>query len=109
MLFFFYLCSLHKSLIKVRGLHCCAARKSVSLGGGTISQMDMVLTQFGFMGICLSKRDYLGMKGDDKDVEGFIHFWKTVGYLMGIEDRYVNDDIIPNTFFFLEFTIFLKH
>lgn len=79
---------LHKSLIKVRGLHCCAARKSVSLGGGTISQMDMVLTQFGFMGICLSKRDYLGMKGDDKDVEGFIHFWKTVGYLMGIEDRY---------------------
>jgi hypothetical protein len=47
----------------------------------------MVLTQFGFMGFGLLLPEKLGLSGSPEEQEGFIHFWRTVGHLLGIEDR----------------------
>jgi hypothetical protein len=47
----------------------------------------MVLTQFGFMGFGLLVPEKLGLNGSSEEQEGFIHFWRTVGHLLGIEDR----------------------
>ena len=55
-----------------------------------ISQKDLALTQFGFMGLTVIKKKMFGIKGNVEDVEGFVHFWRTIGYYMGIEDRSVS-------------------
>ncbi|XP_065223822.1 uncharacterized protein LOC135847988 [Planococcus citri] len=77
-----------KALITVRGKHCAASKKAISNGIGFISQRDMALTQFGFIGIAIMKCKSLGFVGTDEEFEGFIHFWRTIGYCMGIEDRF---------------------
>jgi len=73
--------------MEVRTRHCTAARKARKAGFGPISQLDMVLTQFGFMGFGLLVPEKLGLNGSPEEQEGFIHFWRTVGHLLGIEDR----------------------
>ena len=73
--------------MEVRTRHCTAARKARKAGFGPISQLDMVLTQFGFMGFGLLVPEKLGLSGSPEEQEGFIHFWRTVGHLLGIEDR----------------------
>jgi hypothetical protein len=78
----------HKSLMEVRKRHCTAARKARKAGFGPISQLDMVLTQFAFMGFGLLVPEKLGLSGSPEEQEGFIHFWRTVGHLLGIEDRF---------------------
>lgn len=60
----------------------------------------MVVTQFGFMGYILTKPRLVGIYNDSKEsVEGFIHVWRVVGYLLGIEDRFnlCNSDTIEET------------
>lgn len=48
----------------------------------------MVLTQFGFMGFAVWQTKLVGIHGAENDeLEGFIHFWKVIGHLMGIDDR----------------------
>lgn len=81
--------SSRKSIISVRGKHCAAGKKAVTNGLGFISQRDMALTQFGFVGVAILKGRKLGFAGGDEELEGFIHLWRTIGYCMGIEDRYV--------------------
>jgi len=73
--------------MEVRKRHCTAARKARKAGFGPISQLDMVLTQFAFMGFGLLVPEKLGLSGSPEEQEGFIHFWRTVGHLLGIEDR----------------------
>ncbi|XP_054264017.1 uncharacterized protein LOC128987248 [Macrosteles quadrilineatus] len=77
-----------KSLLGVRGRHCHATRRASKAGYGQISQRDMALTQFGFMGFALLRSKELGLSGSDADLEGFVHFWRTIGYLLGIKDKY---------------------
>ncbi|CAH0762355.1 unnamed protein product [Bemisia tabaci] len=78
----------HKSLIMVRGFHCAASNKANGVGFGHISQKDMALTQFGFMGFSLLNFKLLGLKGTSDQIDGFVHFWRTIGYLMGINDKF---------------------
>lgn len=80
--------SIYKVLATVKGKHCAAAKMAVTNGAAYISQRDLALTQFGFMGLVVSKNTNLGMSGSVDEIEGFIHFWRTIGYFMGIEDRY---------------------
>ncbi|KAI5747000.1 hypothetical protein M8J77_010042 [Diaphorina citri] len=80
--------SLHKSMMEVRGKHCAASKSAESSQFGPISQQDMALTQFGFMGFALIQAEYLGIQGTEEDVEGFLHVWRTVGHFMGIKDKY---------------------
>lgn len=70
-----------KSVTAVRGLHCAAARSS-----GGISQLDMALTQFGFMGFPVVFPERLGLSAEGQ--EDFLHFWRVMGHLLGIQERF---------------------
>lgn len=47
----------------------------------------MSLTQFGFIGLLLLKKKELGVKGTEEDEKGLVHFWRTIGYMLGIQDE----------------------
>lgn len=79
---------LWQSLSVVRHLHNSASKKGCMAGLNGISQMDMALTQFGFMGFALSRSRKMGIyENDDEEFLAYTHIWRVVGYLMGIEDR----------------------
>jgi hypothetical protein len=65
----------YKSLLEVRTRYCTAVSKARKAGFGLISQLDMVLTQFGFMRFGLLVPEKLGLSGSPEEQEGFIHFW----------------------------------
>nr|CAD7601260.1 unnamed protein product [Timema genevievae] len=77
-----------QSLLSVHSRHCAATHKAQKAGLGPISQLDMSLTQFGFMGYGLLYPRKLGLAGNEDDFEGFIHFWRTIGHVLGIEERF---------------------
>lgn len=77
-----------KSVTIVHGLHCAASRKSEKSGLGLrVSQRDMVLTQFGFIGLLLLKKKQLAIIGTEEDEVAIVHFWRTMGYMLGIQDK----------------------
>ena len=53
-----------------------------------MSQKEMTLTQFAFIGwIVLFDKEF-GFHHSKEELETLIHFWRSVGYLLGIEDKY---------------------
>lgn len=50
----------------------------------------MAITQFGFMGFIVLRHEYLGVQVTDRNIEAFIHFWRVIGFMMGIQDRFVS-------------------
>ncbi|XP_055319056.1 uncharacterized protein LOC129576927 isoform X2 [Sitodiplosis mosellana] len=77
-----------KSLEAVRKGHIVSSKHTEKKEAGFISQRDMALTQFGFMGYIVLKPDKLGVQVSNKDLEAFIHFWRVIGHLIGIQDKY---------------------
>jgi len=78
-----------KSVTLVTGLHCAAIRLSEKSGLGLrVTQRDMVLTQFGFIGLILLRKKELGIIGTEQDDKSIVHFWRTMGYMLGIHDKY---------------------
>lgn len=54
-----------------------------------VNQMDMSITQFGFVGLVVTYPDYFGLHDvTEDDLEAFCHMWRGLGYLLGIQDRY---------------------
>lgn len=54
-----------------------------------VNQLDMSTTQFGFVGLLIAYPEKFGAAGATKDeLEGFIHLWRSIGYLLGMEDKY---------------------
>ncbi|XP_042891309.1 uncharacterized protein LOC122265903 isoform X1 [Penaeus japonicus] len=54
-----------------------------------ISQWDMSLTQYQFMGLVVAHPHKMGAgAATDEDLEGLIHFWRGLGWLLGIQDKY---------------------
>lgn len=49
----------------------------------------MALAQFGFMGFTLLGGDYLGVNNNFEELEGLIHFWRVIGSMLGMEDKFV--------------------
>lgn len=49
----------------------------------------MALAQFGFMGFTLLAGDYLGVNNSSEELEGLIHFWRVIGNMLGMEDKFV--------------------
>lgn len=75
-------------MTEVRKKHNAASRSACKHGVGIISQADMAVTQFGFMGFATARPQLVGIyKASDEDWEGFFHVWRVVGYILGIEDR----------------------
>ncbi|CAL4246706.1 unnamed protein product [Meganyctiphanes norvegica] len=54
-----------------------------------ISQWDMSFTQYAFFGIITAHPKEVGVHyGTDEEFEALIHFWRGIGYLLGVEDKY---------------------
>jgi hypothetical protein len=48
----------------------------------------MIVTQFGFFGFALQNPRYFALTNEsDENWEGLLHFWRTIGYLLGIDER----------------------
>ena len=47
----------------------------------------MALTLIGFVGPILGQPDLFGVEEKDREMAGFIHMWRVLGYLHGIEDE----------------------
>ncbi|XP_034250225.1 uncharacterized protein LOC117650739 [Thrips palmi] len=78
----------HESLAVVRGHHLRGAAAARRAGLPGISQLDLVLTQFAFCGIAVVRRKLLHLDASDQDVLDFMHVWRTLGCLIGIQDRF---------------------
>jgi hypothetical protein len=52
-----------------------------------MSQWDMVITQFCFLGFVVIHPAMFGF-WNSKGIEGFVHMWAVLGRLLGIEDRF---------------------
>lgn len=80
---------LWRSIADVRSRHNSASNRSCSAGMHRITQKDMTITQFGFVGISVCRSKMLGIhNATDEEWKAFIHVWRVIGYLMGIEDRF---------------------
>lgn len=77
-----------KSLEAVRKRHIMSSKAAEKKQAGLITQRDMALTQFGFMGFITLRPDILGIQVSRKNFEAFIHFWRVIGCMIGIEDRF---------------------
>jgi hypothetical protein len=81
-----------KSVMLVRKMHKMVAGKlNADLETGVplkISQYDMLITQFAFIGLVVLMPEKFGIHWNDEDLECVLHFWRLVGYLLGIEEEY---------------------
>ncbi|XP_045119469.1 uncharacterized protein LOC123509309 [Portunus trituberculatus] len=54
-----------------------------------ISQLDMALTQYSFMGLILAHPGQLGAAAaTEEEFKGLVHFWRGLGWLLGIKDQF---------------------
>lgn len=77
-----------KSLETVRRMHVVVNARSTKAGVGIISQKDMAITQFTFMGFHLLMPEEFGIVGTREQFEAFNHFWRVIGFMLGTEDKY---------------------
>lgn len=53
------------------------------------NQCHMSVTQFGFFGLALAHPEWFGLHGcRRRDLEDFVHLWRTIGYYTGVADEY---------------------
>ena len=76
-----------KSLEAVRKFHFSASRSAKNANVGIISQRDMAITQYGFMGFTVLSQKETGVQGSKKDLEDYCHFWRVLGNVIGIQDE----------------------
>ncbi len=69
-------------------MHVVVNKRSTKAGIGIISQKDMAITQFLFMGFILWMPKKFGIVGSYEQLDAFNHFWRLIGYLLGTEDRF---------------------
>lgn len=77
-----------KSLETVRKMHTVVNRRSTKAGQGIISQKDMAITLFTFMGFHILCPKQFGIVGSREQFEAFNHLWRVLGYLMGTRDEF---------------------
>ncbi|CAD6215453.1 GSCOCG00011194001-RA-CDS [Cotesia congregata] len=76
-----------KSLNTIRWKHSTNSKVAGENGVGFISQRDMALTQFGFIGYALLQPDKLGLTNDKAGREGLNHFWRVIGFMIDISNN----------------------
>lgn len=78
-----------KSLLKTRKVHLLASRVAKETHGGMISQTEVAMTAFGFMGYVMTRGHILGIRDTSReDLEGFIHFWGVICAMSGVRDEF---------------------
>ncbi len=80
----------HKSITLVRSMHSNVAKslKKKFPNENHMSQYDMVLVQTGFIAATILHTNSIGITFTKQEMEDFIYFWRGVGYLLGIDDKY---------------------
>ncbi|KAL4711807.1 hypothetical protein ACJJTC_005976 [Scirpophaga incertulas] len=77
-----------KSLYAVRTRHAKATMAAKIKGLGVVSQRDIALTQFGFIGFSVLKSERFGVRQLQRgDWDSYVYFWRVIGYMLGLEDR----------------------
>lgn len=79
--------SWYKSINVIRWKHKTSGEKSKNAGVGPIYQRDMVFTQLSFVGYILMMPTYFGIRSEPIEDEAFNHFWRVIGYMLGIPDK----------------------
>ena len=70
-------------------MHSSASQRCRKFLIGKVTQKDMALTQFGFVGFQLACSRKVGLhKVNKNELKAFIHMWRCIGYILGIEDRF---------------------
>lgn len=69
-------------------MHVVVNRRSTKAGQGIISQKDMAITLFTFMGFHILSPKQFGIVGSREQFEAFNHLWRVLGYLMGTKDEF---------------------
>lgn len=81
----------HKSTQSVRKMHS-TVRSAIEHQNPTpkryISQYDMALVQAGFMAAVAMYPSRFGIKCTRQELEDYVFFWRGIGYLLGIKDRF---------------------
>jgi len=88
-----------KAIMKTRMIHAFSRINILKLTdwdssklGAPLNQWDMLATNLGFSLVYLVGLRKLGFKPNDDEVKGLFHFWKYIGYLLGIPLA-----LLPNT------------
>lgn len=77
-----------RSMQSVRKVHGRVSRRARIASEGSISQKDMALTQFYLVGYCMLTPERLGVPVSVVDFEALAHFWRLIGYMLGICDDF---------------------
>lgn len=72
----------------MRKVHIISSKYAEKGSAGFISQRDMALTQFGFLGYATFCPDSLGIQVSCENLEAFVHFWRVIGHMVGLEERF---------------------
>ncbi len=80
----------HKSIKLVRSMHNSVAKsmKTTYTDKLHMSQYDMSLVQSGFIAAIILYGKRIGIKCTEADMDNFTYFWRCLGYLLGINDKY---------------------
>jgi len=88
-----------QSAVKVRMMHGLLRRRIAAhpqwrtdLWGVPINQADMIATNLAFSLIFLHGLRCMGVQFTRRERAGILHLWRYVGYLMGIDERYLASD-----------------
>ncbi|KAJ6646588.1 hypothetical protein Bhyg_01801 [Pseudolycoriella hygida] len=77
-----------QSISTIRRMHVVVNKRSTKAGVGIISQKDMAVTQFLFMGFAMLMPETFGFVGCYEQFDAFNHLWRLIGYLLGTADRF---------------------
>lgn len=69
-------------------MHITVNKRSSKSGAGIISQKDTSLTLFAFMGFQVLVPEKFGIVGTREQFEDFCHFYRVIGYMLGLDDKF---------------------
>lgn len=69
-------------------MHVVINKRSTKADVGIVSQKDMAITLFLFMGFPVLMSDEFGIVGSYEQLDAFNHLWRLIGFLLGTEDRF---------------------
>lgn len=76
---------------QVRVIHAAVRRRLPKVAGHrgvAVNQEDLCVTLLAFSYLVVYGVERLGCRVDSDDREAYIHLWRYVGYLLGVDDRY---------------------
>lgn len=76
-----------ESIESVRKMHSISSHSAHLAKVGIISQKDLAITLFGFMGFTIITKEKVGLYATEQDIDDYCHFFRVLGYLTGIKDE----------------------